>query len=125
MAYQWPKSGAYKLINKESVKALKRLRKTNDFIVDTRDFPGIDCDLCKKPIPQPPEVKKDMNGFAYRPNFDNRATYFPKTKILQVLHYYCSWQHLFCQIYSMDGRANIKVDNLEFVYINGQAVGLA
>jgi hypothetical protein len=124
MAYQWPKSGAYKLINKDSVSALKRLRKNNYFIVDTRDFPNMDCDLCKKPIPQP-EVKVDVNGFEYRPSFDNRATYFPTTKILQVLHYYCSWQHLFGQIYSMDGTAHIKVDHLEFIYINGQAVGLA
>ena len=124
MAYQWPKSGAYDLINRESISALKRLRKSRMFIVDTNDFPNMDCDLCKKPIP--PVVKKiDQSGFVYRSGFANRATYFPKTNILQVLHYYCSWQHLFGQIYSMDGQVNIKVDHLEFVYINGKAVGLA
>ena len=125
MTYQWPKSGAYNLINKESIHALKRLRKSLMLIVASRDFPHMDCDLCKKTIQQPPEEKQDRNGFAYRPNYDNRATYIPKTKILQVLHYDGSWPHLFGQIYSMDGRVNIKGDNLEFVYINGQAVGLA
>jgi len=116
-AYKWPKSGAYNLINKDSIKALKRLRKTQGFIVDNRDFPGMDCDLCKKPIPQP------ANNYS-RPNFDNRATYFPKTKVLQVLHYYCAWQHLFGQLYSMDGTVQIKVNHLDFIYINGQLVGL-
>ena len=110
MSYIWPKSGAYKLINKDSVSALKRLRKSNSFIVDTRDFPNLDCDLCKKAI---------------TPKDGNRATYFPKTKVLQVMHYYCSWQHLFGQIYSIDNTARIKVDHLEFVYINGHMVGLA
>ena len=116
-AYKWPKSGAYNLVNKDSIKALKRLRKTQDFIVDNRDFPGMDCDLCKKPIPQP--ANNDS-----RPNFDNRATYFPKTKVLQILHYYCAWQHLFGQLYSMDGTVQIKVNPLDFIYINGQLVGL-
>ena len=119
MAYQWPKSGAYDLINRESISALKRLRKSRMFIVDTNDFPNMDCDLCKKPIP--PVAEKSSR----RAIFGNRATYFPKTNILQILHYYCSWQHLFGQIYSIDGQANIKVGHLEFVYINGQAVGLA
>ena len=118
MPYQWPKSGAYKLINKESIKALKRLRKSQMFIVDNRDFPHMDCDLCKKPVPQP-----RINNYQ-RPIFDNRATYFPKTKILQVLHYDCSWQHLFGQIYSMDGTAQIKVNHLDFIYMNGQLIGL-
>ena len=118
MAYQWPKSGAYNLINKESIHALKRLRKSQMFIVDNRDFPHMDCDLCKKPVPQP-----RINNYQ-RPIFDNRATYFPKTKILQVLHYDCSWQHLFGQIYSLDGTAQIKVNHLDFIYMNGQLIGL-
>ena len=118
MAYRWPKSGAYNLINKDSVKALKRLRKSQMFIVDNRDFPHMDCDLCKKPVPQP-----RINNYQ-RPIFDNRAIYFPKTKILQVLHYDCSWQHLFGQIYSLDGTAQIKVNHLDFIYMNGQLIGL-
>ena len=118
MAYRWPKSGAYNLINKDSVKALKRLRKSQMFIVDNRDFPHMNCDLCKKPVPQP-----RINNYQ-RPIFDNRATYFPKTKILQVLHYDCSWQHLFGQIYSLDGTAQIKVNHLDFIYMNGQLIGL-
>ena len=106
----WPLYGAYKRLTRESIKRLKRLRKSDMFVVDAEFYP-LECDLCLQPITK---------------EGDNRATYFPKTKVLQVLHYQCSWQHLFGQIYSMDGReARIHEGHLEFVYINGKSIGLA
>ena len=95
--YQWPMSGRYKLVNRDSVRALRRLRTAHSFIVDNRDFPELACAACGEPIAQP----RIDNG---RPVFDNRAHYFPKAKTLQVLHYSCAWSRILARIDKLDGQ---------------------